>query len=88
MVIQTVHLALQLARPVHTDLISIEVLPSMDRLDGAIPSHLRGEAHTGMTVGPLSIWLAGATLTTVPTATHERAILNIHTSPPEAIFRI
>jgi ABC-type Co2+ transport system permease subunit len=56
--------------------------------DGAVPSHLRGAARAGMTVGPLSTRLAGAILTTKAMATHKQAILKIRKQPPKAIFEI
>jgi hypothetical protein len=88
MVIQTVLLD-QVARPVRTDLISVEAPLSVDRLVGATPGHrIRGAARTGMTVGPLSIQPAGTILTTKATATLKPAILKIQKQPPSTIFEI
>jgi hypothetical protein len=88
MVIRTVLSAPRMARPVRTDPSSVEVPPSMDRSDAAVPSHFRGVARAGMTVGPLSIQPAGAILTIEPTATHEQAVLKIRKPPPKFIFKI
>jgi hypothetical protein len=87
MVIRTVLLD-QVARPVRTEApVSVELPPSVDRLDGAVPGHFRGVARAGMTVGPLSVQPAGALTTATPTATHEQAILKIRFSIPRAIFK-
>jgi hypothetical protein len=67
----------QVARPARTDPASMEVPHSVDHLATAVRSHPRGAAHTGMTVGPLSIQLAGVILTTKATATLKPADLKI-----------
>jgi ABC-type cobalamin transport system ATPase subunit len=75
----------QVARPVRTDPASVEVPLSVEV--GAVPGHrIQGAARAGMTVGPLSIQLAGAPTTAISTATHEQAILKIQFSTPRAIF--
>jgi hypothetical protein len=78
----------QVAHPVHTDLSmdapSVEAPPV-----GAVPGHrIPGTARVGMTMGPLSTWLAGMILTTEPTATLEPAILKIQKQPPSTTFEI
>jgi hypothetical protein len=82
MVIQTVQLAPRVARPVRMDPASVEVLQSVDHLAGVIPSHCQAVARAGMTVGPLSIQLAGGILTTKPTAMHKPANLKIRFHHP------
>jgi hypothetical protein len=85
MVIRTVLLE-QVARPVRTDL-SVEALSVEASPVGAVPGHrIQGAARAGMTVGPLSVRLAGAPTTATSTATHEQAILKIQFSLPRAIF--
>jgi hypothetical protein len=80
-------MVIQVAHPVRTDPASVEAR-SVEALPvGAVPGHrIQGAARAGMTATPLSTRLAGAILTTKPTATHERAILKIQFSIPKTIF--
>jgi hypothetical protein len=73
-------------RTVRTDL-SVEA-PSVEAPPriGAVPGHFRGAARAGMTVGALSLRLAGAILTIETTDTHEQAIQKIQFSTPRTIF--
>jgi ABC-type cobalamin transport system ATPase subunit len=79
----------QVARPVRTDPASVEAHSVEAPPVGAVPGHrIQGAARAGMTVGLLSIRLAGAILTTKPTATLKPAILKIQKQPPQSIFKI
>jgi hypothetical protein len=76
----------QVARPVRTEAPASVEARSVDRSVAAVRSHLRGAARAGMTVGPLSVQLAGALTTATTTVTHEQAILKIRFSIPKTIF--
>jgi hypothetical protein len=88
MVIRTVHPAPRMARPVRTEAPTSVEAHSVDRSAAAVSSHFRGAARMGMTMGPLSLLLAGVILTTETMATLKPAVLKIRKQPPKCIFKI